>query len=287
MKKFFALFFLAALLYSCVNQNTSDGRLKVAVSIPPEIFVVNAIAADSVNIYCVMDKGNNPESFEPSISQIRELSSADVYFAIGLLDFERGLTDRISESGKNVTLINFCDSVALLYGTHGECSHHHHHKTDADPHIWSSIENLKKMGCAVCNTLSRLDSKNEGFYRKNLTDFIIKLDSADSIIKQNIDIAPSMSFIVWHPSLSYFAHDYGLSQIVVGNHGKEQSIGLLKDRIDEAVAQDCRVFLFQKEFDASQATTANEKIGARFVEINSMNENVTDELIHISNELSK
>ena len=62
MKKFFAIFFLAALLYSCANQNISDGRLKVAVSIPPEIFVVNAIAADSVNIYCVMDKGNNPES---------------------------------------------------------------------------------------------------------------------------------------------------------------------------------------------------------------------------------
>ncbi|MGM9843484.1 MAG: metal ABC transporter solute-binding protein, Zn/Mn family [Muribaculaceae bacterium] len=287
MKKYFPIIFLTAILCSCGNKNTNDGQLKVAVSIPPEVFVVNAIAADSIDLYCIMEKGNNPESFEPSISQIRELTNSDVYFSIGLLDFERGLTDRISESGKNVTLINLCDSVDLLYGTHGDCPHHHHHKSDADPHIWSSIENLRKMGTAVCNTLSRLDSKNAGFYRRNLADFIAKLDSADNIIKQSIDIAPSKSFIVWHPSLSYFAHDYGLTQIVVGNHGKEQSISQLKDRIDEAVSQDCRVFLFQKEFDSSQATTANEKIGARFVEINSMNENVTSELIHISNELSK
>ena len=43
------------------------------------------------------------------------------------------------------------------------------------------------------------------------------------------------SFLVWHPSLSYFARDYGLHQIALGGaEHKEVSIPALREAIEEA-----------------------------------------------------
>ena len=276
------------LMYSCVSSNKSK-NLTVSVSIPPEVYIVNSIAGDKVDVKCLMTKGNNPESFEPTVNQIINLSNSDIYFTIGLLDFEYGLKDRIQENDKNMEIVNFADSIDLLYGTHGDCDHKHHihNHNEADPHIWSSIKNLKRMGIIVCEILSRKDAANKSFYCDNLEKYLSKLDSVDITIKNEINKASSKSFIVWHPSLSYFANEYGLTQISVGSHNKEQSISQLRDRINDALDNDAHIFFYQKEFDSSQAVSANEKINARFVEINSMNEDPVSELLLIANELSK
>ena len=79
------------------------------------------------------------------------------------------------------------------------------------------------------------------------------------------------AFLVWHPSLSYFARDYGLLQISVGQEGKEASVQQLQSKIDEAKAHNAEVFFYQKEFDSRQAEVVNEQIGAEMVIINPLN----------------
>ena len=76
------LFFMGVFLQSCSYTKTEKDKIDVIVSIPPEAFIVKAIAADLVNINCVMENGNNPESFEPSVNQIHKLSQSDIYFAM-------------------------------------------------------------------------------------------------------------------------------------------------------------------------------------------------------------
>lgn len=284
-----ALFALLAVC-SCGGNNRSS-KLKVAVSIPPEKYIVEAVAGDLVDVFCIMEKGNNPESFEPTISQIVGLYDSDVYFAIGLLDFERGLINTLHDNGNHVDVVSLSDSLELLYGTHGDCeechNHGHHHGVEADPHVWSSLRNAKKMAEIVCQRLGEIDSENKTIYANNCVRFSMKIDSLDTVFKAAIDSLSSKSFIVWHPSLSYFANDYGLTQISVGSHTKELSIGQLRERIAGAVGNNANVFFFQNDFDSSQAVTANEKIGARFVEINPMNEDIESELKNIVDELSK
>ena len=58
---------------------------------------------------------------------------------------------------------------------------------------------------------------------------------------------------VWHPSLSYFARDYGLEQISLGTEGKEMSAKSLTEAIDKARDKGVGVFFFQKEYDSRQA----------------------------------
>ena len=282
---------LCMLVTASCGVKSSNDVLTVSVSVPPEEFVLKEIGGDKIDVKCLMTKGSNPESFEPTVNQILELSKSDLYFTIGLLDFEYGLKDKVKENSKDIEVINFADSLELLYGTHGDCGHHHEHHyhgvSDADPHVWASIKNLKKMGQTAYYVLCKYDAQNKGTYKANLDKYTHRLDSIDDIISGKISRLRTKSFLVWHPSLSYFANDYGLTQITIGSHNKEQSISRLKEKIVQAMQDSVRVFFYQKEFDSSQATVANEKIDARFVEINSMNEDVTGELIHIANELSK
>ena len=90
---------------------------------------------------------------------------------------------------------------------------------------------------------------------------------------------------MWHPSLSYFARDYGLHQISIEYNGKEASVSHLKEEIDVARASGARVFFYQKEFDTRQITTINEQIGARMVTINPMNYEWEEEMRNIVNVL--
>ena len=282
---FLALIAFVAIL-SCSHSYTDKDKLKVTVSIPPEAFLVKAIAADLVDLNCIMENGNNPESFEPSVNQILKLSDSDIYFAIGLLDFEHKLIENSRSNSTKVYL--FCDSLTLLYGTHGKCPYgHHHHTSDADPHLWTTISNLKSMSEIIYNALSEIDSKNCDEYTANYNARVSQLDSLDFYIKTAAENSKSKSFIVWHPSLSYFAKEYGYNQISIGNDHKEQSISKLIENISEATSHNAHIFFYQKDFDQTQALTANEKIDARFVEINTMNENIIEELKFISDELTK
>ena len=94
------------------------------------------------------------------------------------------------------------------------------------------------------------------------------------------------AFLVWHPSLSYFANDYGLRQISIEYEGKEVPINMLKEKIDTAKASGAKVLFIQQEFDSSQAETLNEEIGAKIVRINPMNYNWVEEMEDIANAIA-
>ena len=91
--------------------------------------------------------------------------------------------------------------------------------------------------------------------------------------------------MVWHPSLSYFAADYGLQQIGMEYEGKEMPAKVLKEEIDYARACNAKVFFFQKGFDSRRVAAVNNQIGARLVNINLMNYDWDKELLHIANAL--
>ena len=77
-----------------------------------------------------------------------------------------------------------------------------------------------------------------------MTTSTARLDSIDNAITARLAPHKGDSFIVWHPSLSYFARDYGLNQVVVGgSEHKESSIADLKESIDTARNAELLYFL--------------------------------------------
>lgn len=278
-----AFAFLMWLLTSCTVKD--KGKVQgtkpvVAVSIPPQLFFVENIAGDRVSTLCLLESSADPENFEPSISQLVEMENAGAYIAIGALPFEKQLKARL-KSGKRSPLITECiEEIEPLTSTHTHTTSSGRHSHESvDPHIWSSPRNAKAMALSTLNALVEVDSVNEDVYRSNYARLIQRIDSIDDSFRRVFGVEePRPAFIVWHPSLSYFARDYNLHQISLSDAGKEASVKGLTASIDKAKESNAAVCFYQQEFDSAKARTLSNEIGAKIVEINPMNKEWEDEM---------
>ena len=285
-----SLLFLMWVLSACQSdgkRKASRGdKPKVAVSIPPQLFFLKNIAGDKVDYVCLLRNSADPESFEPTPGQRMELSGSDVYLPLGSLPFEMGLIKALQNEKNGPEIVEAGHGVEGLSGTHGHShadhSDGHSHGDDhqeIDPHIWSSAKNAKVIALNTLNALIAVDSANEDYYRANYGRLEARLDSIDRSFEKIFSEMPQRpSFIVWHPSLSYFAHDYGLTQVALSDAGKEASVKAVVDKLRRADGSKAPVWFYQKEFDSGKAGLFASESGVKMVEINPMNEEWEDEM---------
>ncbi len=254
-----ALGCLSMIMAACdgSRRRGEKGRRVVAVSIPPQQFFVENIAGDRVTTVCLLGGTADPESFEPSMKQFMDLENALVYMPVGVFAFEKAITDRLKSNRKDLKVVTVTDGVEALYDTHG-----HDHGHEGERHGEGEA-----------------DPANEDVYRANYARLDARLDSVDACFKRAFesDDAPH-SFAVWHPSLSYFARDYGLKQVSLVDAGKESSVKSLAASLKNTGADDCRVYFFQQEFDSSKASELLKGTGIKVVNINPMNREWEDEM---------
>lgn len=249
----------------------------IAVSIPPQLFLLDSIAGDRIETFCLLESSSDPEMFEPSMNQLVALEQADSYVPIGSLPFEKPLIERLKSNRPDLLVSPASDGIVELKGTHDHDGKHS--ENEVDPHVWSSVKNARMMALNILNMLVSVDSKNEDFYRANYGRLDARLDSIDKEftgIFEKMDSKPS--FVVWHPSLSYFARDYGLNQVSLSDAGKEKSVKGMIERIDKIKDQKATVYFYQKEFDSDRAKAISEETGAKIIEINPMNREWEDEM---------
>lgn len=272
---------MALLLAACSGQNNS-GKPLIAVSIEPQRKIVEAIAGTGFDIITLLPPGSDPESYEPTMSQRRALSDAEAYFPVGYMPFEQRLASDIE--GYGITKVIYTsEGIVPVMGTH---SHGDHSHTDVDPHVWTSLRNGKIIAANVAAALSDLRPDSAALYAERLGRLVAHLDSLDADASRRLENVPARSFAIWHPSLSYFARDYGLRQIAVGHESKEIPVGRLREIIDEAREDSVAVLFFQKEYDSRQAATLNEAMSTRLVTINPLDYDWDGQIMKIVDELA-
>lgn len=278
---------LSAVIYSCTDGAAANS---IMVSIEPLRGIAQQIAGNAFEVKTLMESGANPETFEPSMSKRMQLERARSFIVTGLLPFEQALVD--DDALGEVSVINVSQGIDLIYGTHEHIhSDHNEHGHDgdsaADPHIWMSLRNLSVVARNIATGLSQIDPEHATDYQARSEALIARLQAADNKAAAQLGNAEVRSFAVWHPSLSYFARDYGLEQIPVGSETKEASVTRLRSVIDQAVADSVRVFFFQREYDSRQAQSVCERIGSRMVTIDIQSSNIIDQLTGIADELAR
>lgn len=271
---------------ACAHRQPSGQKL-LAVSIEPQRQVLEQLAGPSFAVTTVLGRGADPETFDPSTAQRVAVDEADMYFATGVLPFEQRLRQSL---GDDYDFVDTSEGVKLLYGTHGH-SHHHdgdgHGHLDADPHYWSSVEGVRAMARNMAKALCDKYPDSADVVNTRLTRFTASLDSLDSELAARLANAPHCTFAVWHPSLSYFAKEYGLEQLSLGAEGKELSAKELAEAIDHARADSVTVFFFQPGIDSRQAEVLSESIGSRLVPVNPLDYDWRGQLILIADEIAR
>ena len=139
----------------------------------------------------------------------------------------------------------------------------------------------------MLNAMVEIDPANKGYYQRNYDRFANHLDSLDNAIAEKLKAHSGEAFMVWHPSLSYFARDYNLEQIPAGNSdNKEIAISTLKEAIDHASDHGAKVFFYQKDFDSRQAESMVEQLEIRKVSINPLAYEWEDEIVSIADAIA-
>ncbi len=271
---------LSALTPSC-KQTSNAEKPMLSVSIEPQRKLLESIAGDKYEVATLLTKGANPETYDPSVQQKLYANKSLAYFSTGYLPFEEKLSRELPTS---VKIVNTSNGISPVTGTH---SHGEDMSAEADPHVWSSFANARIIASNMADALCDIDPINADYYRANADKLVVRIDSLSAAADSLLSAANAHAFAIWHPSLSYFARDHRLRQLALGQESKEASIANLKTMIDEALSDSVTVFFFQKEYDSRQAKTISDEIGSRLVPIDPLAYDWDNELMKITDELTR
>lgn len=253
----------------------------VSVSIEPQRWLLEQIVGDKMEVRSLMGNGGNPEHYEPTFSHLANLEKSVAYFQVGNLGFESAIMEKVQANNPDLPIYCVSDSIRMILDTH----HHDHHKDSEecfayDPHTWSSVKNAKIMAANMLRGMKEVDADNAAYYTRNFITLSHKLDSLDLRLTEKLAPVCGGSFIVWHPSLSYFARDYGLTQLALGMENKELSAEETRSLIDRARSAGTTVFFIQKDFDRSQAVAITDGLGSdiKLISINPLAYEWADEI---------
>lgn len=256
--------------------STDDNRPILLTGIKPQAQLLSELAGDSYRIVTLLDNSANPESFELTPIQLREATTAKAFFAIGTLPFEQQVIEIMPSS---MPIVKAVDNVELIYGTHGD-------EHGVDPHLWASPRNLKLMAASMATQLSNLLPDSAQIYSDRLATLNAKLDSIDTLIRTSLT-SSHQAFGVWHPSLSYYARDYGLRQHALGAEHKDTGTQHLREAIDNIRTDSVKVIFYENEGELARVLTVCEGSGAHAVELNLLGEDWLNQLTTIAYEIAR
>ena len=267
---------------ACAHRDATQERV-IAVSIEPMRWALEQIVGDHYKVVALMPSGADPEAFEPAVSARADFDRASLFFTIGYLPFEQKMIETTS-----VRAVATTGNITPIYGTH-KCHHHgdHSHGDAADPHLWISIANMKAIAEAMCNEICTLDPDNTEEYKANLQELTHTLTEADAEIRADLDGCASRAFMLWHPTLSYFARDYSLEQIAVCADNKDVTPATMQTAIEKARSKSVRVFFSQGYCDPRQAQTLADETGAQIISVNLSGYDWLDQMKAVSRGLAQ
>lgn len=284
MRKIVALI-TVILFASCVGKVNNEKPI-VAVSIAPLGYIVEQIADSTVHILVTVPETTSPETYEMTAKQMAQISDAQLYFAIGLIDFEQQLGAKIQSIAPKTQYVNLSQNMTLLEGScghdHGD-GHNHDHLVD--PHVWLSPRLMRQIAGDIVKLLCEKNPNLAELYGENYDKLVMKIDSLDSVLVNKFDSCKSKSFAIVHPSLTYFAKDYGLNQISIEQDGKEPSVLKIKQVIDSLTLYNVKQILYSRQNPNATAQQVASQIGADVVEYDPLSGAWYDNIVYLSDVL--
>jgi zinc transport system substrate-binding protein len=261
-------------------------RIKVLVSILPQAYFLERVGGNRVDISVMVGPGQSPATYELRPRQMADISTARLYFRIGV-PFESVWLPRVGAVNPALKVIDTGRGIERMPMK----SRHHEDRENGgaekeathkggmrDPHIWLSLRLVKVQAENICKALIEEDPPGRAYYEENLKIFLRDLDRADREISQTLSRVKTGKFMVFHPVWGYFARDYGLEQVSIEVEGKEPNAKDLARLIKEAKEEGITVVFVQKQFSRQSAEAVARAIGGRVVEVDPLTMDYLDNM---------
>lgn len=210
---------------ACAPPPKREGKKLVCTSFFLLENLAKIIAGDQFEIRCVMPVGADVHSWEPSPKKIMEMLQADAFLfnGAGLETWTGKVIPQLQK--RNIPIFEAAKCVTLG-GTH-LCGHDHAHETHAhencghdhacgagaDPHIWLSVRNVKRILEYLAAFFIRLDPARKSKFLANLAAGAAECDALDTEFQAVTSRLENRKIVVTHGAFWYLCRDYGLEQI--------------------------------------------------------------------------
>jgi len=277
MRKFFLTGWLVGLLLACSNKVQQENIL--TVTIEPQRYFVEQLADSLFCVECMVPAGTSPETYDPTPAQMAKLARSKAYFCIGHIGFEEVWLDKLKQNYPKIPFFDNSQGISLITSEHA-------HEGGIDPHTWNSPKAVRRIVQNMYAALVTIDPENESRYAVNLQHLLEQVNVIDDSITRLLQNSSQKAFIIYHPALTYFARDYGLTQYSIEADGKEPSPEQLKTLMETAKEKGIKIVFVQQEFDQKNAESVAKQIGCRLIVINPLSYDWGKEMLHIAQALS-
>lgn len=277
------------MLASCKNGNSynngKDGldpnKPTVTVTIEPFRYFVEQIAGNDVNVNVMVPAGSSPETYEPTPQQMVDLSQSVFYFKVGQIGFEKTWMKKLQQNAHDMKVIDTSAGIRMLKTQSG----------NIDPHTWMSIKSADIITSNIAKALMDKYPEKAEEYKKRLRDFRKnKLDKLQNEIDKYLSTIKGeklKSFVIYHPTLTYFAKENGQKQYAIEEEGREPSITQLKELIQRAKSEDINIIFVQKEFSNRNIQVFIDATHSKAVEINPLSYDWEGQMLLITKEIAQ
>ena len=278
---------LVLMILGGCSGSQKDDRPAIAVSFEPQAWMMRQIAGDDFDIVTLLPAGSDPETYQPSISTMKSLGKADIYFTLGTDGFEKSNLAGIVSNFPDLKVVDCTEGVQKIFGSHGHHDHegYNHTGEEFDPHMLASIKNSILMADNITRYLMVIHPEKTDVYQKAGEKLKARMQALDDSIG-NMNIS-GKSFAMRHPSLSYFAKDYGLSQIALQADGKETSPLQLRKQMEEINDSGTKIFIMEKEHASPGDEETARQLGLQTIEVSLNSADWLNDLMKTANEINR
>ena len=168
MRKEFYILSLLVVAIAAMVLTACGGQVKhrpmITVSILPQKFMLEKIVGDNFEVSCMLNEGNNPEAYEPSLTHLMNIEHSAAYFCIGYIGFEYAIVDKAHANNPNLKIYDNSRGIEVIKGTHFSPEGKH---DEADPHLWTSVPNARAISRNMLDAVIELDPDHADVYKEN------------------------------------------------------------------------------------------------------------------------
>ncbi|KGN71234.1 metal ABC transporter solute-binding protein, Zn/Mn family [Porphyromonas sp. COT-239 OH1446] len=272
------LLLILLLTLGCTSRGQSEynGRLRIATTISPTASIIRSLTDTLAEVTVLLPQGNPPETYEPTPLDVQTLSQSHAYLYVGDLGFERNWLRMIRQLHPNLQLVDL--SVGLEEVRHQCSAGHDHEHSDHDPHYWTGIRGIRHMSRQAYEAICRLDTAHRAYFSERYNYLSKEIDALEQEVRESLTKLSTRSFVIYHPSLTDFAEEFGLEQLVIEQEGKDPNPQQLRRLIARARETGVQVVFIQQEFSPHLTRSIASELGAREVVINPLSEDWRSEL---------
>ena len=203
------LFLIGYFSLSCSNNivtgNPND-KISVATSIFPIYSIANQIAKDKITVNLLIQPGDSPHTFTPTISTKQSINSAkriyivDQYFdasVVNIIDDK----SKLFEVSQNIELKRYNESHSI------------NHEGNFEPHYWLDPKNAIEISRNITRDYIEIDPKNKITYEHNLQKFTNDINKLYIELQQQSSIIQNQGFATMHDAWGYFNDAFNLNLI--------------------------------------------------------------------------